>query len=145
MVSFEGFSGFNFFQEDFSSSIGDFTDPWLSATIGARLAQRTRHIGHTSNFLAGQYTQDGNKVKWGTRVWPFSMRYEPVAETVSHFTEEYTGPLLDKLTAIPANSHLFNVYGLDAPGGTEYLIGELWTDSEMVTSLWGDETLFFRH
>ena len=73
------------------------------------------------------------------------MRYEPVAATVSHFTEEYSGPLLDKLTAIPQNSHLINVYGLDAPGGTEYLIGELWTDSEMVTSLWGDQTLFFRH
>jgi hypothetical protein len=43
---------------------------------------------------------------------------------------------------------LFNVYGLDAPtelGGVEHYIGDLVTTSEMVTSAWGDASLFFRH
>ena len=43
---------------------------------------------------------------------------------------------------------MFQVYGLSAPtelGGIEYYIGDLVTTSEMVTSYWGDASLFFRH
>ena len=49
---------------------------------------------------------------------------------------------------IPRGKTLFRVHALDKPtelGGTERQIGVLVTDSEMITSNWGDENLFFRH
>jgi hypothetical protein len=49
---------------------------------------------------------------------------------------------------IPSGSTLFNIYATDNPaelGGTEQLIGKLVTASNIFTSLWGDEHMFFRH
>ena len=60
------------------------------------------------------------------------------------------GPMayLDDLTNVPANSHLYSVYGLDGPtetGGTEHFIGTLQLDGSLHTSRYGDKHLFFRH
>ena len=41
---------------------------------------------------------------------------------------------------------MLDVYALTAPptdGGQEIKIGEIWTDSEMTTSVFGDERLHF--
>lgn len=49
---------------------------------------------------------------------------------------------------IQEGTKLFNIYGLDNPeekGGKWTLLGELVTTSEMTTSKFGDEKLFFRH
>ena len=43
---------------------------------------------------------------------------------------------------------LYKVYARDAPaslGGEEQLIAEIVLKSKLVTSLWGDKHLFFRH
>lgn len=145
MHSFEGFSGFNFFKESFFSSLPVFTKPWLHHTIGSKLAGVTPYIGHMSHAFHRKWTQVGSKVRSRSQKNVYDLRYEAVPETVSHFTDEYTGPLLDKLTAIPSGSHIFNVYARESPTATEEKIAEIYTDSEMVTSLFGDEQLFFRH
>jgi len=49
---------------------------------------------------------------------------------------------------MPANQVLYKVYALDKPlqlGGSEALIGEIQIDTQLVTSYWGDEHLFFKH
>lgn len=117
------------------------TDPWLHHTIGAKLAQVNEYVGHTSQaFHTRRFQDDGSlRVANDLQKNVFDLRYEPVAETVSHFTDEYTGPLLEKLTAIPQGSHIFNVFARDGPFAEEEKIGEIWTDSEMVTSKFGDE------
>lgn len=55
---------------------------------------------------------------------------------------------LDQLQTIKEGTTLYEVYGMSAPkelGGKEYLIGELVTTSEVTSSKWGDDHLFFRH
>ena len=55
---------------------------------------------------------------------------------------------LDDLVSVPANAHLYDVFGLDGPtetGGQEHHIGTLQLDGSLVTSEFGDEHLFFRH
>jgi len=52
------------------------------------------------------------------------------------------------LKEIPAGVTLYKVYAWDMPeemGGTEALIGELTTESQLVTSYWADEHMYFRH
>merc|ERR1711874_86918 len=54
----------------------------------------------------------------------------------------------DDLSPIPEGSTLWHVYAVSAPeelGGQEELIGDLILRSPLVTSLWGDTHLFFRH
>ena len=55
---------------------------------------------------------------------------------------------MDDLASIPAGSKVYDIYAMSAPeelGGTESLIGAFVTASEITTSLWGDDHLFFRH
>ena len=55
---------------------------------------------------------------------------------------------MDDLAKIPTGSKLFDIYAWDMPedlGGTETLIGALVTASEITTSNWGDEHMYFRH
>jgi hypothetical protein len=49
---------------------------------------------------------------------------------------------------VPADSALYDIYGLDAPtelGGVEHFMGTLQLDGELTKSKFGDEELFFRH
>ena len=62
--------------------------------------------------------------------------------------DTYTQSFEEYLGTIPANSTLFDVYATDLPtelGGTEKLIAHMVTQSDLVTSNWGDEHMFFRH
>jgi len=79
-------------------------------------------------------------------VFPWSLRFEPTGEF--EYPDDYDVPFETYLAEIPTGSTLFNVYAMDAPvelGGTESLIASMVTGSSMVTSLWGDEHMFFRH
>jgi len=91
------------------------------------------------------YENDGSEVT--DPVFPFSLRFEPTGEI--EFPDDYTGVYFtDQLKLIPDHTHLWKVYGFDAPtelGGVEHYIGDLVTTSHMVTSNFGDHDLFFRH
>lgn len=65
------------------------------------------------------------------------------------FPDEYSGVwYTDQYMSIPEGTLLFHVYGWDAPealGGVEHSIGDLYVASQITTSKYGDESLFFRH
>ena len=66
------------------------------------------------------------------------------------FPDAWHGPYYDTLTSgcIPSGTHLFDVFAHDKPeelGGSEKLIGAIITTSDVVTSIYGDTRLFFRH
>jgi len=80
-------------------------------------------------------------------VFPYSLRYEPNAE-LSYDDEDYTMTMFEHLSGIVEGTILYKVYAKDAPtslGGQELLIGEIVLRSDLVTSKWGDEHMFFRH
>ena len=61
--------------------------------------------------------------------------------------DEWHGTYLEEQTSgcIPTGTTLFEVMALDQPWGVEKHIGDIITTSPVVTSLWGDTQLFFRH
>lgn len=64
------------------------------------------------------------------------------------FPDEYVEDFTDQLMTIPTGSTLYQVFAMNEPtelGGTETHIGDLITESEFTTSVWGDEHMFFRH
>ena len=57
-------------------------------------------------------------------------------------------PWYEELKAIPRGSTLFHVFAWDEPealGGTRTKIADIVLNSELHTSLEGDQSLFFRH
>jgi hypothetical protein len=65
-----------------------------------------------------------------------------------HFPSTYEKPYTEQLASIPAGTDLFRLHAWTAPeelGGEEIYIGDLITESEMPTSNWGDNHLYFRH
>ena len=66
------------------------------------------------------------------------------------FPDEWHGSYLDTLTSgcIPVGYNLFDVFAQEVPdeyGGFLYQIGTIELTSEVVTSMYGDTRLFFRH
>jgi len=78
--------------------------------------------------------------------FPYMLRFHPTGEI--SFPDTYVEFFTDQLMTIPEGSVLYQVFATDKPvelGGTETHIGDLVTDSEFTTSLWGDKHCFIRH
>jgi len=80
------------------------------------------------------------------------LRFSPKPEIKGLYNKLHGGPdfvaydeYMQTLGAVPSNSVLFDVYGVDSMGGKETLIGTLDLEGELVASAFGDQQLFFRH
>ena len=83
---------------------------------------------------------------------PFGLRFAPRPAVKGTFNringgKKFAGYLefLDTLKAVPADSTLYDVYALDAPGGKQINIGTLELEGKLITSNFADDKLFFRH
>ena len=91
-------------------------------------------------------TQDG---KSETPVFPWSLRFEP--NSAFKFPSTVAAGYVDfmkDLATIKSGTVLYTVYAMNKPkelGGTELKIAQIRTTSQMTTSNWSDEHLFFRH
>ena len=152
MVTVHNFNGhkqtYNFLRKDIDYNTHvDLTDnDCLNKTIHAKFAQSTDHIGNMSVKALSDYDQYGNREL--NPKWPFNMRYVPTDPCKS--PDEWHGTYIEEETSgcIPPGTLLFEVMALDEPealGGVEKHIGDLITTSPVVSSLWGDTQLFFRH
>lgn len=145
MFSVEGQEGLNWFEHDWSNHVPDPVSP-----TGALNYANARFKGATSYTqtvgLSDMASADQTGAVETTPNFPFRLRFQPTGEfeTSSDTYERFE----EYLPTIPAGSVLFDIYALDQPtelGGTETKIGQLKTESTMVTSFWGDEHMFFRH
>jgi len=117
----------------------------LTGDICQAIAPETPFCASLGSSEMATYTQDGVKV--ANPVFPYSLRYEPNA-ALSYDDEDYTMTVFEHLSGIAEGTTLYKVYAKDAPtslGGQELLIGEIVLRSELKTSKWGDEHMFFRH
>jgi len=92
------------------------------------------------------YTQDGARVE--QPVFPAKLRFEPAASYVTPVEDPASFDLQETLKQMPAGQILYRVYAMDKPiqlGGTEQLIGEIRMDTQLLTSQWADEYMFFKH
>ena len=107
-----------------------------------------------------KHGQDGQEV--ASPVFPYRLNFVPTGEIA--FSDEYVRPFLEDLTSIPADTTLYQIMALDKPivrnllkfvcfyigpfqelGGEEKYIGDLVLRSALITSMWGDKYLYFRH
>jgi len=142
MYSVNGQESWNFFKNNFSNHI---PPAGLSVILVAlKFSEATNNIQQVGLSDFSQYGEDGVRV--ADPRFPFRLRFQPTGEF--SFSESYTRPFTEDLISIPKGSKLYEVWALDQPaelGGVEKHIAELVLVSDMVTSLWGDTSLFFRH
>lgn len=115
-------------------------------TVGKKIAEATDHVATMSVMDWGLYGQDGDEET--EPVWPFRLDFEGINNY--GWTDEYQANFKDQFKQIEAGSVLFNVYAYESPvhklaDPDGQLIGRIVSTSEVVTSLWGDKKLFFRH
>ena len=142
-----GENTYNFLRRDidYNTHVDLPTNRCSLMTSHAKLSQVSKHIGNMSVKNLSDYDQYGNREL--SPKWPFMMRLlprDPCPNTSDDFHIYYEH--LPK--CIPAGTKLFDVMALDEPkelGGVEVEIGYIETTSKMVTSLYGDTRLFFRH
>lgn len=142
MFSVGGQESWNFFANDFTNHIPGITG--LLQILAAKFYTATNNIRQVGISNWAMFGQEGVEV--ADPVFPYRLIFRPTGEIV--FPDTYVQPFTDDLKTIPEGSILYEIYALDLPeelGGAELHIGDLVTRSEMTTSLWGDQHLFFRH
>ena len=137
---------FNFLRPVYNTHVDIPTDECSLMTSHAKLSQVSKHVGNMSVKGLSDYDQYGNKEH--NPVWPFRCELRP--NDPCGFPDEWHGSYLDTLTSgcIPLGYPLWDVHCMEKPealGGELRKIGEIITTSEVVTSLYGDTKLFFRH
>lgn len=144
MYSVDGQESWNYFANDFSNHIPA-ASPALQV-LNNKFATYTRYTQTVGLSDFAGHTEAGSEVS--NAVFPWSLRFHPTGQFGGSATYDKSVDWKTQLTDVPAGSTIYQVYGWDKPqemGGKEYLIGNLVTKSEVTTTKWGDEELFFRH
>merc|ERR1712071_386193 len=142
MYSVSGQESWNFFKNDFSNHIPPVGLALLP--LGAKFSTATRNIRQVGISDWGRRGQDG--VEETNPVFPYRLRFRITGDLV--FPDTYKQSSTADLVTIPPYSTLYQVLAMDKPeeqGGTEQHIADLVLVSEMMTSIWGDQHLYFRH
>ena len=145
--AFEGHPDtYNFLHHEYNTHVDLPTNECNLMTSHAKLSQVSKHVGNMSVKSMADYDQYGNKEAYPN--WPFKCEFRP--NDPCNFPHEWHGSYLDTLCSgcIPVGYPLFDVWcqeDPDALGGYMYQIGQIIMTSDMVTSMYGDTRLFFRH
>lgn len=142
MVSVDGQESWNFFKTDFSNHIPPAGPALIPLAI--KFSTATTNVQQVGLSDFGRYGELGNEVE--DPKFPFKLRFHPTGDI--QFSDNYVRPFTEDLTSISKGSTLYEVWAMDKPvelGGTEIHIADLVLVSDMVTSVWGDTSLFFRH
>lgn len=145
MYSVSGQESWNVFANDWSNHIPPVSGlPFVS--LGSKFATGTpfiQQVGLSDFAMAGE---DGVPVQEDKVVFPYKLVFRPTGSI--SFPDTYHGNFTDDLASIPEDSVLWDVFATSGPaelGGREDNIGQIVLRSRLVTSYWGDTTLFFRH
>jgi len=142
MYSVDGQDSWNFFKNDFTNHVGPGGLELVPLEI--KFSEATNYISEVALSDFARYGESGVQISEPN--FPFMLRFHPTGEYM--FSDDYVRPFTEDLTSIRAGSTLYEVWALDNPvelGGEEQHIADLVLVSDMVTSLWGDQHLFFRH
>lgn len=142
MYSVDGQESWNFFKNDFSNHVPPGSP--LLVPLEIKFSEATKYVSEVGLSDWSFYGEDGEAV--ANPVFPYKLRFHPTGDI--SFSDTYVRPVNEDLMTIPSGSTLYQVFAWDQPeqlGGTEAHIADLVLTSEMTTSLWGDQHLYFRH
>jgi len=87
------------------------------------------------------FTAEGVKVE--RPVFPYKVNFRSGIQFPN--TPMTQQEMQTRFNRIPQKTRLYSVYATTMPSGSEFLLGNIITESDCVTSKYGDEKLFFRH
>ena len=145
MESNNGQESGNIFEADFSTVIPEL--PLGLASIGVLEFRRVSSPENAVGLLKfAQKDVDGSSIPEDDVTSPYQLILKPNPELSAQFQDVAAGTdLLETFSQIPAGTVRYDIYGEPAPGAEEIMIGQLKSKSEIVDSIYGDESLFFRH
>jgi len=144
MYSVQGQESWNVFANDWSNHIPPASGPLLA--LASKFATGTPNIQQVGLSDFAMIGEDGAMVPTAEVNFPYKLVFRPTGSI--SFPDTYHGLFTDDLASIPEGSVLWKVYAWTAPAqlnGKEELIGSIVLRSSLVTSLYGDSKLFFRH
>lgn len=142
MYSVNGQESWNFFKNNFSNHIPSATGLQFKA-LGLKFSTATSYIQTVGLRDIAAITEKGDLVP--KPIYPFELIFKPAEELRNKYTDEYSTDYMDQLKSVPKGTLLYSVYAISKPTRIHEKIGELRTTSEVISSRWGDESLFFRH
>ena len=148
MPSFVSTNSWNFFRDPMKTRVDPFTEEehyYEFHTIRRRLANNTPrpYVGGVAP-LAMELVNGGPAS--GTLATPYELHFESPIQFPD--ARDTNNEWHQQLSSIPSGSHVLDVYALTKPisfGGDRIKIGEIHTESELTTSVFGDERLFYQH
>mmetsp|Transcript_20843 Transcript_20843/g.25549 ORF Transcript_20843/g.25549 Transcript_20843/m.25549 type:complete len:253 (-) Transcript_20843:28-786(-) len=157
MPSFEGSGSWNFLERPMQTRVTPFgTNTCPDLTIRKKLTEGSKWPYSCGIARVGQNSEDGSSLRKSDVNIPYQLEFaanEPY-ETLFTNTREFDDDgkqvsWLDQMKRIPSGASLFTVRALTAPAGIPNSrwvdIGTIDLASELVTSKFGDERLFFAH
>ena len=141
------YDNYHFFENDIVTNILSLDEIYDENSL-MRGRDASRFFGSVGHSNLASHDQDGQLVE--NPIFPFSMRFE-VNPELKYEDTEYKETFQDQLAKIDYPTRLFSVYARSAPenqpGETvdEQLIGYVNLESQLVTSKFADEKMFFRH
>jgi len=142
MYSVDGQESWNFFKNDFKNHVPPGSP--LLVPLELKFSEATKYVSQCGLSDWSFHGEDGEAV--ASPVFPYLLRFHPTGDIA--FSDSYVRPVNEDLVTIPSGSTLYQVWAWDHPqemGGTEAHIADLVLSSEITTSLWGDQHLYFRH
>jgi hypothetical protein len=145
MNSGMGSSNWNFFADNFTNNFDVPRDANHKVdAVGRKFSTFTKWIGALGLKELTSYDQFGKKED--KAVYPFRLVLKPDEKLQTKFPKEPTMDYIDQLKSLKSGTVLYHVYAQRYAECTDLeLIGHLEMTSDMITSKFADEKLFFRH
>lgn len=78
--------------------------------------------------------------------FPFNVEFRPTGDFLNDLPKDtYEEPMEDYMQRIQVGETLYDIFAQETPVAEFKKIGKLVLGSRLVTSLWGDNHMFFRH
>ncbi len=133
-------SSYNFFESEFSNHIPT-ADTALTKTLVVKFRQGSTCPNKVGLSDLTAFDSKGTKAE--ANLFPFKLTMRPnwQIENVPMNQEQ----LMNKLTEVPVNAPLFDIFAYDSPYGIPHKIGSFVPNESCVMSKFGDNSLFIRH
>jgi hypothetical protein len=144
MFNTAGQNSWNPFKNDFTNVFnlidnGDFTQKALAA----KFASVTSMVSSVGVKDIAQYDESGKEIS--EPKFPFKLIFRPSSDVANKFPDTFDMSFTEQLKTITPGTVIYNVYAIDEPGCDEKKIGHIKITTNLITSNFGDEKLFFRH
>jgi len=144
MFSTEGQHSWNFFKHDFSNGFPIYHGaPTLVKALRTKFSTVTNYISSVGSLDMAKYKENG-EVEANPK-FPFRIIFRPTSAVNTTFSDEFTETYTTQLKKIPSGTTVYDLYAIDEPGCNEVKIGAFKLNTQMITSHFADEKLFFRH